>query len=139
MTLGEGKSAIPWAVISEASEEICHLMNTFIYKVLTVLLATKNCERKTVENTFSAKSKKARDDAKYYSTTTYVSIGRITETCRREGSSRGPVRAHLRRGHIRRQRHGEGMQEIKEIFIAPVFVNADREWIADRKKYKLVA
>jgi len=139
MTVGEGKSAIPWALIAQMPEELCNSMNTFIYKILTVLLATKNCERKTVENTSRAKSKKARDDAKYYSTTTYISIGRITETCRRDGSSRGPVRAHLRRGHIRQQRHGKGMQEIKEVFIAPVFVNADREWIADRKKYKLVA
>jgi hypothetical protein len=139
MSLGEGEAAIPWTLLTKTPEKLCNMMNLFIYKILIVLLATKNCDRKTVENTIRANSKKARDDAKHYSTTTYISIGRITETCRHESGSRSSVRPHLRRGHLRRQKHGEGRQEVKTIFIPPIFVNADREWITDRKKYKLVA
>lgn len=137
--LGEGKYALPFNVISGMPRDLNDTMELFVYKALVTLLVTKNCDRKIVENTPRAKSAKAREDSKSYSTTTYISIGRITETYRSEGGSRGPVRAHLRRGHVRKQRFGEGRKEVKTIFIPPVFVNADREWIADRKKYKLVA
>lgn len=137
--LGEGKEALPWSLVTGMPDHMSDAMDGFIYKALVALLVTKNCDRKVVENTPRAKSAKAREDSKSYSTTTYISIGRITETYRSEGGSRGPVRAHLRRGHVRKQRFGEGRKEVKTIFIPPVFVNADREWIADRKKYKLVA
>lgn len=139
MSLGEGDLALPWDLLTNMPQDLSETMNGFIYKALVVLLVTKNCTRKIVENTPRSSAKKARDDSKHYSTTTYISIGRITETCRSKEGSRGPVRAHLRRGHVRRQRHGEGRQEVKTIFIPPVFVNADREWIDARKNYKLVA
>lgn len=45
------------------------------------------------------------------------------------------VRPHLRRGHIRNQAYGEGH---KRIWIEPVFVNADREFVESRKAYSLV-
>ncbi len=137
--LGEGKEALPFNLFTNMPRDLSETMDLFVYKTLVTLLVTKNCDRKIVENTPRAKSAKAREDSKSYSTTTYISIGRITETYRSEGCSRGPVRAHLRRGHVRRQRIGEGRKEVKTIFIPPVFVNADREWVADRKKYKLVA
>jgi hypothetical protein len=137
--VGEGQDAVPWNLLTGMPHDVSDNMHAFIYKALITLLATRNCERKVVENTPRAKAKKARDDSRYYSATTYISIGRITETHRSQGGSRGPTRAHLRRGHVRRQRFGEGRSEVKTIFIPPVFVNADREWIADRKKYKLVA
>jgi hypothetical protein len=108
--------------------------NAFV-AILIVLLATKNIERRVIKNDARANSKRARDDAKSFSTTTYLNIGKITETCR-GGSSSGPVRPHLRRGHIRSQRYGEGFKEIKKIFIRPVFVNADKEWVEQQKTYK---
>jgi hypothetical protein len=138
-SLGDGKDALPFNLVTQMPRDLSETMDLFVYKTLVTLLVTKNCDRKVVENTPRAKSKQAREDSKTYSTTTYISIGRITETHRSEGGSRGPTRAHLRRGHIRRQRFGEGRSEVKTIFIPPVFVNADREWIDDRKKYKLVA
>lgn len=137
--VGEGKSAIPWDLITGMPRDLSESLAMFIYKTLITLLVTKNCDRKVIENNPRAKTKKARDDSKHYSMTTYISIGRITETYRSKDGSRGPVRPHLRRGHVRRQRYGEGRAEIKRIFIPPVFVNADKEWIAESKKYKLVA
>ena len=54
------------------------------------------------------------------------------------GDHRGPVRPHLRRGHLRNQRIGEGRKEVKQIFIQPVFVNADDGWIENqRKEYRV--
>lgn len=110
-----------------------------ILETLIVLLCTKNTKRKSVINSPRANSKKARDDARSFSQTTYLSIGKITETYRSSSGSRGPVRAHLRRGHIRQQRIGEGRKDVKIVFIPPVFVNADREWIAERKQYRFSA
>jgi hypothetical protein len=110
-----------------------------IYSILIVLLATKNIDRKVVINSARSGSKRARDDAKSYSSTTYLNIGKITETCRGSSSgskSGGPTRPHLRRGHIRLQRYGEGLKESKQIFIQPTFVNADKEWIDRQKTYK---
>jgi hypothetical protein len=66
-----------------------------------------------------------------------LNIGKITETYRsNENSSGGNVRPHLRRGHIRLQRYGEDFKEVKKIFIQPMFVNADKEWIEKQKTYK---
>lgn len=109
-----------------------------IYSILVVLLATKNIDRKVVINSARSGSKRAREDAKNYSSTTYLNIGKITETCRGSsgGGSGGSTRPHLRRGHIRLQRYGEGLKESKQIFIQPTFVNADREWIDRQKTYK---
>jgi len=124
--------------LSGIDDRTMRSMCNIICSVLIVLLATKNIERRVVKNDARANSKRARDDAKSFSTTTYLSIGRITETCRASGASlSGPVRPHLRRGHIRSQRYGEGFKEVRKIFIQPVFVNADKEWVEQQKTYKL--
>lgn len=49
-----------------------------------------------------------------------------------------PVRPHLRRGHIRNQHHGHGNQLIKRIWIDPVFVNADEDFISTRTAYRII-
>lgn len=130
---------ISWQLFSEMNAKTIDNMCVIVYKILTVLLATRNIDRKVVINSARSGSKRARDDAKSYSSTTYLNIGKITETCRGGSSgskSGGPTRPHLRRGHIRLQRYGEGLKESKQIFIQPTFVNADKEWIDRQKTYK---
>jgi hypothetical protein len=102
---------------------------------LIVLLATKNTEKNTEEvKRHGPKSKKRPRDYRYITT---INIGKITETMTSDGN-RGPVRPHLRRGHIRNQRIGEGRKDVKQIFIQPVFVNADDGWIENqRKEYRV--
>jgi len=104
---------------------------------LIALLATKNVEKET--ETIKKHGPKSRKRPREYRYITTIKIGKITETMRSEASGeRAPVRAHLRRGHIRNQRIGEGRKDVKQIFIQPVFVNADDGWIENqRKEYRI--
>jgi len=124
-----------------------HVMNDLaaeaILSTLLVMLATRNVKKDILHNPkrFSDPASKngikqiKNKDYKYITT---IKIGKITETMRSDGANRGPVRAHLRRGHIRNQRFGEGLKEAKKIFIQPVFVNADEGWIENqRKEYRV--
>lgn len=110
---------------------------------LLVLLATRNVEKEVLENPKRYKDPASKGGVrqiknKDYKYITTIKIGKITETLRSNATSRGPVRAHLRRGHIRNQRFGEGLKEIKQVFIQPVFVNADDGWIENqRKEYRI--
>lgn len=123
--------------LGEFSQTLSNLMMHYLTDVLFVMLATKNTERKTVVNDPRSRTKRVRDDAKRYTTTTTIKIGKITETERGGSGTGGPVRPHLRRGHLRNQRVGSGRSEVKRIFIQPCFVNADREWIEMAKNYKV--
>lgn len=103
---------------------------------LIVLLSTKNVIKTTEQvKRHGAKSKKRPREYKYITT---IKVGKITETMHGDGEGRGPVRPHLRRGHIRNQRIGEGRKETKQVFIQPVFVNADEKWIENqRQEYRV--
>ena len=112
-------------------------------ETLLVMLATKNVEKEILHKPKRYKDPESKGGIKQirnkeYQYITTIKIGKITETLRSSVTSRGPIRAHLRRGHIRNQRFGEGFKEIKQVFIHPVFVNADERWIENqRKEYRV--
>lgn len=110
-----------------------------IARILIVLLATKNIKKDVQTcNKPNSRNRRERTLSKYSSVTT-ISIGKITETVRSNKGNGGPVRPHLRRGHIRNQRIGVGRNETKAIFIQPMFINADQGWIDSQKEYRVVA
>lgn len=112
---------------------------TAIFATLIVLLATKNAQKDRVENKPNSNSAKQRNASNNFAYTTTIRIGKITENCS-SGGTGSPMRPHLRRGHVRNQRYGEGRREIKQIFIAPVFINADKEYVeSQRIAYKIRA
>ena len=103
-----------------------------------VLLATKNADK--VTEAIKKHGPKSRKRPRAYDYITTIKIGKITETMRSDGDGQGSVRPLLRRGHIRNQRVGKGLEEVKPIFISPVFVNADEGWINNqRKEYRIAA
>lgn len=114
-----------------------------ILSTLLVLLATRNIDKDVQESPRRYKDPASKGGVRQIRNTDYqyittIKIGKITETVHGDGAHRGPVRPHLRRGHVRNQRIGEGLKEIKKVFIAPVFVNADENWIeTQRKEYRI--
>jgi hypothetical protein len=123
-------------VIPEEKEKI---LFQCIYQTLVVLLSTKNAQKDRVQNKSTSASSRTRNASKNFAYTTTIRIGKITENCS-SGGTGSPMRPHLRRGHVRNQPYGEGRREIKQIFIAPVFINADKEYVeSQRIAYKIRA
>jgi len=123
-----------------------HYMNDIaadaLLTTLNVMLATRNVDKDVSHNPKRYKDPMSKSGIKQiknndYEYITIIKIGKIVDTMRSDGH-RGPVRPHLRRGHVRNQRIGEGRKDVKQIFIQPVFVNADEGWIENqRKEYRV--
>lgn len=109
------------------------LSSGLVFMTVLVLLAARNTV-KTVKHNKLAKLGIGKNPHVY---TTTISLGRITETeggAVGEGVSRRP---HLRRGHVRNQHYGPRLELVKKVFIQPVFVNADPEWLSKRTAYRI--
>jgi hypothetical protein len=104
-----------------------------VFKMLVVLLATRNVIREVKPN----KLAKLGIGKHLYASTTTLKIGNVTETGGEQTGAGIVRRPHLRRGHVRRQKYGPGLQFEKKIFIEAVFVNADEGWIAERTAYNM--
>jgi hypothetical protein len=102
-----------------------------IYEIFLVLLSTRNVVKETKES----KAAKLGIGHKHRYVTT-LKIGAITE--RHESVVTGrDVRPHLRRGHIRNQKYGPSLSFVRKVWINPVFVNADKEWVGEREHYNV--
>lgn len=104
--------------------------------LLIVLLATKNI-KKQVHHDAMAKLRigKSREGHVYTTTLTLpaaADVVRVNAT-----ASDGTVRPHLRRGHVRRQRHGPKNVAVKLIWVEPCFINADPDFISEREAYNI--
>ncbi len=134
-TLKITKQPAPLNIEYDANQHWAHVQICF---ALIVLLATRNVEKNRVENTRSSASAKRRNASQYASYTTTIRIGQITKSYGASDGSGGPKRPHLRRGHVRNQRVGEGRKDTKQIFISPIFVNADKGWVESQRKAYIV-
>ena len=109
-----------------------------LIKLLIVLLATKNASKEVRE----CKSAKLGVGKGKHAYTTTIRVGEVTEYAEgAEGAepnkTGATIRPHLRRGHKRHQHYGPHGNYIKQIFIQPVFVNADGAWIDARTAYNV--
>lgn len=105
-----------------------------LYKVLIVLLATKNVEKSVKVNKL-AKLGIGKPNKRHWYTTS-LTIGKISETTESSPTGRS-LRPHLRRGHKRNQRFGPERKFTKVVWIEPTFVNADEDFISSRTGYNV--
>src|SRR5262249_26360389 len=113
-----------------AGEPFCDL--------LISLLAVRNIQ-KTTKIDKLAKLGIGRNKHRYvYTTTLCLPPPHLIEG--EESTPTGIKRCpHLRRGHIRRQRHGTGNQLTRKIWIEPVFIHADAEFVNQRTAYRITS
>lgn len=112
-----------------------------VEKLLVVLLATKNIVKERIFHPLArhgvGKEKALNTTTLYIGSVTERGTGKDGESSSDEDSPAVFRRPHLRRGHIRRQHHGQGNTLVKEIFIQPCFVNADESFISERTAYNV--
>jgi hypothetical protein len=103
---------------------------------LILSLATSNVDKKVINNK-RARLGIGKSENKAYSHITYL---KLPTTCgdhkSNDESERSSPKMHLRRGHSRRQRFGKNNAEIKRIWVAPTFVNADDTYVP-RREYRV--
>lgn len=105
--------------------------------VLLCALATRNVVKKVRT---SKLAKLGIGKRSQYDTVVTLKVPQISAQYDASGTSGGrAVRAHFRRGFIRRQRYGPRNEQEKKVWIAPVFVNADEDFVAPDRTYRLVA
>lgn len=136
-TAGYGKVYTTWGnkVIQDITLEVGDKNPGFPARFLIAVLATRNIVKRTKEHKL-AKLGIGKNRTYRYSTTITlpVELDDDPDHVPQEGQPKCP---HLRRGHIRRQHWGRMNSCIKQIWIAPVFVNADKDYISTRTHYNL--
>lgn len=102
--------------------------------ILIAALSSRNIVKTTRENKLAKLGIGKKRNRYRYSTT--ITLPHVLEDdgTVREGQPKAP---HLRRGHIRRQHYGPRGAFIKKIWIQPVFVNADKDFVSTRTHYNL--
>jgi hypothetical protein len=100
---------------------------------LVAVLASRNVV-KTVKHSKAAKLGIGKNRYEY---TTTLSVPTQLENDPDHAPTGRTVCPHLRRGHIRRQHYGPNRELIKQVWIAPVFVNADERFVNSRKAYNM--
>jgi hypothetical protein len=125
------------AAVPNKPEHCVHARDQ-ITKALIVLLATRNAVKSTRRDKMAALGIGKKHCHEYITT---ISLPRESATITSDdnipmtpGKPRAP---HLRRGHIRRQRHGPHFSLTRAIWIEPVFVNADKDWVDTRVRYNV--
>lgn len=100
--------------------------------LLITLLATRN----VIKSTTICKAARLGIGKGRHEYTTTLSLPREPDRDPTVPTGR-EVAPHLRRGHIRRQHYGPRNSFVKSIWIDPVIVNADKEFVSTRKAYNV--
>lgn len=117
----------------EECDALTGYITTCVYQQLIALLATRNIIKERKENKLA---RLGIGKSKVRAVTT-LRIGVLERGSRdSESDPTRTVRAHWRRGHLRDQRYGPNLGFVKRIFVQPVFVNGDGDYIP-RERYNV--
>lgn len=136
-----GKMAgVPLDVVKEETSNILHyVMKAMLYLGSSEIRQDWNREHTEAMERIKRVAPKKQAKLRRQAARAYDRI--VVGPTRIEGApeqSGGRTRAaHVRRGHFRSQRFGQGLAETKVIWIAPTFVNKDLSNQLQRKGYKL--
>ena len=111
-------------------------MRQIFADLLIATLATRNIQKETHHHKLASLNIGKRRQP--YTTTTYIRLPSASEMPHEgtgEGSSKRP---HWRRGHIRHQAYGPNHSLHRDIWIEPIFVNRDPDWIDTRQSYTII-
>lgn len=106
---------------------------------LIAMLATRNAVKERREDKLAKLGIGKRKYKHRFRYTTTISLPRDSEMESDPDHPPGKGKApHLRRGHIRRnQRYGPKNAFVRAVWIAPVFVNADPDFVSERGAYNV--
>lgn len=108
--------------------------------LLVVLLATKNAIKTTRSNKLAKLGigkYKGHKDFKYITTISLPPAEEMEDDAEHPAGTGSPKCPHLRRGHFRNVHYGPKRAFTRAAWIAPVFVNADKEWTKTRAAYNV--
>lgn len=106
--------------------------------VLVVLLASRGIRKEVTSNYSKARALMRKPQKPNADTvTTYLHLSERRPSEGRGGTHAAP-RMHMRRGHRREQRYGKGNLLTRQVFIEPVWINADADFMVTRTAYKIV-
>lgn len=140
--LDETKEAFPGSFIEDGNK-LCRPIGlpldrdetSAMRDALVVILASKGVIKERKEHKLANLG--IGKPAPYAATTTIKLVTVLPDGDETEAASRRPTRPHMRRGHIRHQPYGKGRELVKDVWIAPMFVNADASFVSARKTYKI--
>lgn len=120
----------------EVTEHIIQDLIPIISAGFICLLATRNVAKETKEDKLAKLGIGKRNKHRYRYITT-ISLPKEMEDDPEHHPTGEHKRPHWRRGHIRNQRFGPNLQFTKQVWIEPIFVNADPTFVDQREAYNL--
>lgn len=143
-----GKSSLDWCdaipkALADNPAEAERLIDSIgqyggsLLRVLVVSLATKQITKSRAPNKLAKLGIGKSGRKSRHSYTTTISAPNSGTLPTEHESGRGPMRPHLRRGHVRAQHYGPNNSMVKKIFVEATFVNTDKEFVSIRDHYNV--
>lgn len=136
------QGSIRWKPYEFLLEKTYEATQEHMRDILVTLLATKNTVKSTVVDKL-AKLGLCKGKAKHRYT--YVTTISRPKSVDLEDATEGPEQvvhgspkaAHLRRGHVRHQPYGPRKAFTRAIWIEPMWINGDEEFVNSRERYNV--
>jgi hypothetical protein len=127
------------AWLDEGAATALYGIHNQVRDFIITLLATRNAIKRTTVDKLAKLGIGKKKYKHRFTHTTTISLPRPEDMeddheHKPTGLHRAP---HLRRGHIRHQHYGPKNTYVKRVWIAPVFVNADPDFVSAREGYNV--